>query len=97
MNVIDRCVHIIFCVLYFIFLNKIVKARDEMKTSAQVMTQTIFRNRKVNNFILQKKRRKELKRGDENATNGLSFDDDDDDDKLRDMARRFEAKYVCET
>ncbi|KAK1131135.1 hypothetical protein K0M31_017428 [Melipona bicolor] len=41
----------------------------------------------------EKKRRKELKRGDENATNGLSFDDDDDDDKLRDMARRFEAKY----
>lgn len=45
----------------------------------------------------EKKRRKELKRGDENATNGLSFDDDDDDDKLRDMARRFEAKYGTST
>jgi hypothetical protein len=46
-------------------------------------------------FALQKKRRKEQKRGDENATNGLDlFDDDDDEDKLRDMARRFEAKYV---
>ncbi|XP_006569043.1 ubinuclein-1 isoform X2 [Apis mellifera] len=45
----------------------------------------------------EKKRRKELKRGDENASNGLSFDDDDDDDKLRDMARRFEAKYGTST
>ncbi|XP_017766357.1 PREDICTED: ubinuclein-1 [Eufriesea mexicana] len=45
----------------------------------------------------EKKRRKELKQGDENATNGLSFDDDDDDDKLRDMARRFEAKYGTST
>lgn len=49
----------------------------------------------INLFILQKTRRKEQKRGDENATNGLDpFDDDDDEDKLRDMARRFEAKYV---
>lgn len=46
-------------------------------------------------FTLQKKRRKD-KRGDENTTNGLDpFDDDDDEDKLRDMAKRFEAKYVC--
>ncbi|XP_076619579.1 yemanuclein isoform X1 [Colletes latitarsis] len=45
----------------------------------------------------EKKRRKEQKRGEENATNGLSFDDDDDDDKLRDMARRFEAKYGTST
>ncbi|XP_011139998.1 ubinuclein-1 isoform X2 [Harpegnathos saltator] len=42
----------------------------------------------------EKKRRKDEKRGDENATNGLDpFDDDDDEDKLRDMAKRFEAKY----
>lgn len=40
----------------------------------------------------EKKRRKEVKR-DETTANGLPFDDDDDDDKLRDMARRFEAKY----
>ncbi|XP_076676591.1 yemanuclein isoform X1 [Andrena cerasifolii] len=47
----------------------------------------------------EKKRRKEvLKRGEENATNGLPFDDEDeDDDKLRDMARRFEAKYGTST
>ncbi|KAH0950132.1 hypothetical protein HN011_012527 [Eciton burchellii] len=46
----------------------------------------------------EKKRRKEQKRGDENATNGLDlFDDDDDEDKLRDMARRFEAKYGTST
>ncbi|XP_076237667.1 yemanuclein isoform X1 [Calliopsis andreniformis] len=46
----------------------------------------------------EKKRKKELlKRGEENATNGLPFDDDDDDDKLRDMARRFEAKYGTST
>lgn len=45
-------------------------------------------------LLLQKKRRKESKRGDDNPTNGLSFDDDDDDEKYRDMARRFEAKYV---
>lgn len=47
---------------------------------------------------MQKKQRKDQKRGDENTTNGLDpFDDDDDEDKLRDMARRFEAKYVSET
>ncbi|XP_017876892.1 ubinuclein-1 isoform X2 [Ceratina calcarata] len=40
----------------------------------------------------EKKRRKDLKR-DDTTTNGLPFDEDDDDDKLRDMARRFEAKY----
>jgi len=52
-------------------------------------------DRKLIHLTLQKKRRKEQKRGDENATNGLDpFDDDDDEDKLRDMARRFEAKYV---
>ncbi|KAL0111850.1 hypothetical protein PUN28_013206 [Cardiocondyla obscurior] len=46
----------------------------------------------------EKKRRKEQKRGDENATNGLNpFDDDDDEDKLRDMAKRFEAKYGTST
>ncbi|XP_077264965.1 yemanuclein isoform X1 [Temnothorax americanus] len=46
----------------------------------------------------EKKRRKEQKRGDENATNGLDpFDDDDDEDKLKDMARRFEAKYGTST
>ncbi|XP_020289262.1 ubinuclein-1 isoform X2 [Pseudomyrmex gracilis] len=46
----------------------------------------------------EKKRRKEQKRSDENATNGLDpFDDDDDEDKLRDMARRFEAKYGTST
>ncbi|XP_076177072.1 yemanuclein isoform X2 [Ptiloglossa arizonensis] len=45
----------------------------------------------------EKKRRKELKSGEENATNGLSFDDDDEDDKLRDMAKRFEAKYGTST
>ncbi|KAG7198429.1 hypothetical protein KM043_005815 [Ampulex compressa] len=46
----------------------------------------------------EKKRRKEQKRGEENATNGLDpFDDDDDEDKLRDMARRFEAKYGTST
>lgn len=51
---------------------------------------------RIDLFTLQKKRRKEQKTGDENATNGVDpFDDDDDDDKLRDMARRFEAKYVC--
>ncbi|CAK9825945.1 UBN1 [Anthophora retusa] len=44
----------------------------------------------------EKKRRKELKQGDENTTNGLSFEEDDDD-KLRDMARRFEAKYGTST
>lgn len=45
---------------------------------------------------MQKKRRKDQTGGDENATNGLDpFDDEDDEDKLRDMARRFEAKYVC--
>ncbi|XP_076641470.1 yemanuclein isoform X2 [Halictus rubicundus] len=44
----------------------------------------------------EKKRRKELKQ--ENTINGLPFDDDDDDDdKLRDMARRFEAKYGTST
>nr|XP_033334263.1 ubinuclein-1 isoform X1 [Megalopta genalis] len=44
----------------------------------------------------EKKRRKEHKQ--ENAINGLPFDDDDDDDdKLRDMARRFEAKYGTST
>ncbi|XP_011684599.1 PREDICTED: ubinuclein-1 isoform X2 [Wasmannia auropunctata] len=46
----------------------------------------------------EKKQRKEQKRGDENTTNGLDpFDDDDDEDKLRDMARRFEAKYGTST
>ncbi|XP_032664047.1 ubinuclein-1 isoform X2 [Odontomachus brunneus] len=46
----------------------------------------------------EKKRRKDQKRGDENATNGLDpFDDDDDEDKLRDMAKRFEAKYGTST
>lgn len=46
----------------------------------------------------EKKRRKEQKSGDENATNGLDpFDDDDDEDKLRDMAKRFEAKYGTST
>ncbi|EZA53979.1 ubinuclein-1 isoform X2 [Ooceraea biroi] len=46
----------------------------------------------------EKKRRKEQKTGDENATNGLDlFDDDDDEAKLRDMARRFEAKYGTST
>lgn len=46
-------------------------------------------------FALQKKQRKDQKRGDENTTNGLDpFDDEDDEEKLRDMARRFEAKYV---
>lgn len=48
----------------------------------------------MNIFILQKKRRKDQKDGDENATNGLDPYDDDDEDKLRDMAKRFEAKYV---
>lgn len=46
-------------------------------------------------MLIQKKRRKEQKRGDENATNGLDPFDEDDEDKLRDMARKFEAKYVC--
>ncbi|XP_012214513.1 ubinuclein-1 isoform X2 [Linepithema humile] len=46
----------------------------------------------------EKKRRKDQKGGDENATNGLDpFDDDDDEDKLRDMAKRFEAKYGTST
>ncbi|XP_014474993.1 PREDICTED: ubinuclein-1 isoform X2 [Dinoponera quadriceps] len=46
----------------------------------------------------EKKRRKDQKRADENTTNGLDpFDDDDDEDKLRDMARRFEAKYGTST
>ncbi|XP_015603534.1 yemanuclein isoform X2 [Cephus cinctus] len=46
----------------------------------------------------EKKRRKEQKRGDENSANGLDpFDDDDDDDKLREMAKRFEAKYGTAT
>lgn len=50
-----------------------------------------------NLFVLQKKLRKDQKMRDENATNGLDpFDDDDDEEKLRDMARRFEAKYVRE-
>ncbi|XP_066593846.1 ubinuclein-1 isoform X2 [Prorops nasuta] len=41
----------------------------------------------------EKKRKKENKR-DENTTNGLDpLDDEEDDAKLRDMARRFEAKY----
>lgn len=46
---------------------------------------------------MQKKRRKEEQRvDDERATNGLDpFEDvDDDEDKLREMAKRFEAKYV---
>ncbi|XP_076280933.1 yemanuclein isoform X2 [Lasioglossum baleicum] len=44
----------------------------------------------------EKKRRKEHKQ--EDTINGLPFDDDgDDDDKLRDMARRFEAKYGTST
>ncbi|XP_012270052.1 ubinuclein-2 [Orussus abietinus] len=42
----------------------------------------------------EKKRRKEQKRGEENTTNGLDpFDDDEDEEKLREVARRFEAKY----
>ncbi|XP_043669067.1 ubinuclein-1 isoform X1 [Vespula pensylvanica] len=45
----------------------------------------------------EKKRRKEQKRGDENATNGLDPFDEDDEDKLKDMARRFEAKYGTAT
>lgn len=45
----------------------------------------------------EKKRRKEQKRGDENASNGLDPFDEDDEDKLRDMARRFEAKYGTAT
>lgn len=49
----------------------------------------------MNLFVMQKKRRKDQKDGDENATNGLDPFDDDDEDKLRDMAKRFEAKYVC--
>ncbi|XP_015171143.1 PREDICTED: ubinuclein-1 isoform X4 [Polistes dominula] len=45
----------------------------------------------------EKKRRKEQKGGDENTTNGLDPYDDDDEDKLKDMARRFEAKYGTTT
>ncbi|XP_025265547.1 ubinuclein-1 isoform X2 [Camponotus floridanus] len=45
----------------------------------------------------EKKRRKDQKDGDENATNGLDPFDDDDEDKLRDMAKRFEAKYGTST
>ncbi|KAI4486172.1 hypothetical protein M0802_012515 [Mischocyttarus mexicanus] len=45
----------------------------------------------------EKKRRKEQKGGDENTTNGLDPYDDDDEDKLKDMARRFEAKYGTAT
>ncbi|CAL1688919.1 unnamed protein product [Lasius platythorax] len=45
----------------------------------------------------EKKRRKEQKDGEENATNGLDPFDDDDEDKLRDMAKRFEAKYGTST
>ncbi|XP_031839811.1 yemanuclein isoform X2 [Nomia melanderi] len=44
----------------------------------------------------EKKRRKDVKQ--ENTSNGLPFDDDgDDDEKIRDMARRFEAKYGTST
>lgn len=45
----------------------------------------------------EKKRRKEQKDGEENATNGLDPFDEDDEDKLRDMAKRFEAKYGTST
>ncbi|XP_039305216.1 ubinuclein-2 isoform X2 [Solenopsis invicta] len=45
----------------------------------------------------EKKRTKEQKGRDENATNGLDPFDDDDEDKLRDMAKRFEAKYGTST
>ncbi|XP_011868094.1 PREDICTED: ubinuclein-2 isoform X2 [Vollenhovia emeryi] len=45
----------------------------------------------------EKKRRKEQKREDENTTNGLDPFDEDDEDKLRDMAKRFEAKYGTST
>ncbi|KAK0167593.1 hypothetical protein PV327_004970 [Microctonus hyperodae] len=41
----------------------------------------------------EKKRGKEQKISDESAVNGLDPFDDDDDEKLRNMAKRFEAKY----
>ena len=47
-------------------------------------------------FVLQKKRRKEVKGRDDIQpnTNGLDPYASDDEDKLREMARKFEAKYV---
>ncbi|XP_033223092.1 ubinuclein-1 [Belonocnema kinseyi] len=42
----------------------------------------------------ERKRGKEYKRKDENTTNGgLDPYDDDDEDKLKEMAKKFEAKY----
>ena len=46
-------------------------------------------------IFLQRKRGKEHKRKDENTANGgLDPYDDDDEDKLKEMAKKFEAKYV---